>query len=107
MPSALRRERPTLLLGDLNEWRLGGKSSLQNFGPDFGPLTAALPSFPSRFPLFALDRILGNPHDLISGIEVHDTPLARIASDHLPIKARIDLRRAQPQLPAADGRLAA
>ena len=102
-----RRERPTLLLGDFNEWRLGGKSSLRNFGPDFGPLTAALPSFPSRFPLFALDRILGNPHDLISGIEVHDTPLARIASDHLPIKARIDLRSARPLLPATDGRLAA
>jgi len=54
-------------------------------------LAVALPSFPSRFPLFALDRILANPHDLISGIEVHATPLARIASDHLPIKARLAL----------------
>jgi endonuclease/exonuclease/phosphatase family metal-dependent hydrolase len=102
-----RHERPTLLLGDFNEWRLGDRSSLQTFGPDFGPLTPALPSFPSRFPLFALDRILGNPHDLITGIEVHDTPLARIASDHLPIKARIVLGGVQPPLHAADGRLAA
>jgi endonuclease/exonuclease/phosphatase family metal-dependent hydrolase len=87
-------ERPALLLGDLNEWRLGRRSSLLTLDPAFGPLTAALPSFPSRFPLFALDRILGNPHTLISSIEVHDTPLARVASDHLPLRARIDLESA-------------
>lgn len=110
---ARRAERPTLLLGDLNEWRLGSSSSLQTFDPFFGPLSAALPSFPSRFPLFALDRILGNPHGLIQDIEVHDTPLARIASDHLPIKARIDLQAASIQAasiqdPAVDdGRAAA
>lgn len=88
---ATRTERPTLVVGDLNEWRIGGRSSLRRFSPHFGPLAAALPSFPSRLPLFALDRILGNPHDLIVDLEVHDTPLARIASDHFPIKARIDL----------------
>jgi len=86
-----RGERPTLLIGDLNEWRHGDRSSLHFFGPRFGPLGAGLPTFPSRFPLFALDRILGNPHSLISGIEVHDTALARVASDHLPIKAWIDV----------------
>jgi endonuclease/exonuclease/phosphatase family metal-dependent hydrolase len=85
-----RHDRPTVLLGDLNEWRRGRRSSLHSFGSAFGPLVA-LPSFPSSFPLFALDRILGSPHDLICGIEVHATPLARVASDHLPIKARIDL----------------
>jgi endonuclease/exonuclease/phosphatase family metal-dependent hydrolase len=93
-----RHDRPTVLLGDLNEWRRGRRSSLHNLGSAFGPLTVALPSFPSRFPMFALDRILGNPHDLICGIEVHATPLARIASDHLPIKARIDLQRAAAEL---------
>ena len=101
-------ERPALLLGDLNEWRLGRRSSLLTLDPAFGPLTAALPSFPSRFPLFALDRILGNPHTLISSIEVHDTPLARIASDHLPIKARVDLEAAiLGSPPAAEGKIAA
>ncbi len=39
-----------------------------------------------------LDRALGHPHDLVTSVEVHDTPLARIASDHLPIKAHIDLK---------------
>lgn len=97
-----RQDRPTVLLGDLNEWRLGRRSSLHNFGSAFGPLTVALPSFPSRFPLFALDRILGNPHDLICAIEVHATPLARVASDHLPIKARIDLDCARSRTPSKD-----
>jgi endonuclease/exonuclease/phosphatase family metal-dependent hydrolase len=89
---------PTLLLGDLNEWRHGGYSSLQNLDPAFGPLTGALPSFPSRYPVFALDRILARPYRMVSSIEVHNTPLARIASDHLPIKARIDLASAAPDI---------
>lgn len=82
---------PTVLVGDLNEWRLGKRSSLQGLAPAFGPLHAAIPSFPSRFPVWALDRVLGNPHSLISSVELHETPLARIASDHLPIKAVISL----------------
>lgn len=90
----LAEKRPTILLGDLNEWRVGRRSSLKPLNPDFGPIHAAIPSFPSRFPLLALDRILASPHRLISSIEVHDSPLARIASDHLPIKARVDLASA-------------
>jgi len=104
---AARAERPTLLLGDLNEWRVGPRSSLENLHPEFGPLSAHLPSFPSRFPLFALDRILGSPHDLITGIEVHDTPLARVASDHLPIKAHIDLKHLTATAPSPKGKVAA
>jgi len=96
-----RTERPTLLMGDLNEWRLGQRSSLLRLDPSFGPLTPALPSFPSRFPMFALDRILANPAAMITSIEVHDSRLARVASDHLPIKARIDLAHARPAAAAA------
>lgn len=84
-------DRPTLLMGDLNEWRLGRRSSLASLAPDFGPPHATLPSFPTRFPIFALDRVLCKPHDLLCGVELHNTPLARIASDHLPIKASIRL----------------
>jgi endonuclease/exonuclease/phosphatase family metal-dependent hydrolase len=84
--------RPVLLLGDLNEWRLGDRSSLRSLSPTFGPLNAAIPSFPSRFPVWALDRVLAKPHSLVTSVELHDTPLARIASDHLPIKALIALR---------------
>ncbi|WP_274629081.1 endonuclease/exonuclease/phosphatase family protein [Arvimicrobium flavum] len=82
---------PTILLGDLNEWRVRNRSSLLTLLPHFGPVHAILPSFPSRFPLLALDRILARPMSLISSIEVHSSPLAKVASDHLPIKARLNL----------------
>lgn len=94
---AIAGNRPTILLGDLNEWRVGRRSSLETLLPDFGPIEAAIPSFPSRFPLLALDRILASPHDLITSIETHDTPVARVASDHLPLKARVDLLSSSPQ----------
>lgn len=83
--------RPTLLVGDLNEWRLGPRSSLAGLFPGFGPLNAAIPSFPAGFPVLALDRVLASPPSLISSLSIHDSPLARIASDHLPLKARIRL----------------
>lgn len=84
-------ETPTILLGDLNEWRLGDRSSLNTFQSAFGPLPPAVPSFPSALPLLALDRIMANRRGMISAVEVHDSPLARIASDHLPIKAVVSL----------------
>jgi len=84
-------DTPTILLGDLNEWRLGDRSSLNTFQAAFGPLPPAVPSFPSTLPLLALDRIMANRSGLISTVEVHDSPLARVASDHLPIKAVVSL----------------
>lgn len=85
---------PTILLGDLNEWRVGNRSSLLGLLPHFGPVHAVLPSFPSRYPLLALDRILARPANLISSIEVHNSQLSRVASDHLPIKAKLNLAAA-------------
>lgn len=86
-----RGDCPTLLMGDFNEWRLGNRSALKRFEAALGPLPPALPSFPAQLPVLSLDRIIGNRQGLIGEIAVHDTPLARIASDHLPIAARIDL----------------
>jgi endonuclease/exonuclease/phosphatase family metal-dependent hydrolase len=85
---------PTLLMGDLNEWRPGIPSSLVPLESLFGPLDPGEPSFPSRLPFLALDRILAHPRAMLAGVEAHASPLARLASDHLPLRARIDLRRA-------------
>jgi endonuclease/exonuclease/phosphatase family metal-dependent hydrolase len=84
-------DTPTLLMGDLNEWRLNDRSALALFEEAFGPLPQAVPSFPSRLPLLALDRIIANRSNIVSPVTVHDTPLARVASDHLPIKAFVRL----------------
>ncbi|MBP1852323.1 endonuclease/exonuclease/phosphatase family metal-dependent hydrolase [Rhizobium halophytocola] len=86
-----RDDRPTIMMGDFNEWRLGNGSALRKLEKLFGPLPAPVPSFPARMPMLSLDRIIANRSGLIDGILVHDTPLARLASDHLPITARVEL----------------
>ncbi len=88
---ARRDEMPTIMMGDLNEWRPGRRSSLRLLEPLFGSMGLGPASFPSRLPVLALDRILGWPRGIISDIHAHDTPLARVASDHLPLRAQLDL----------------
>lgn len=77
------------LLGDLNEWLLWGRP-LRWLHRQFAP-TPPLRTFPSRLPLFALDRIWVQPHACLQRLAVHATPEARIASDHLPLKAMLDI----------------
>jgi endonuclease/exonuclease/phosphatase family metal-dependent hydrolase len=83
--------RPVVMMGDLNEWRRQGRSALRRFGPGFGPVHQGVASFPSYFPVLALDRVLAQPHEIVEDIKAHDTPLARLASDHLPVRAVIRL----------------
>jgi endonuclease/exonuclease/phosphatase family metal-dependent hydrolase len=87
-------DMPTLLMGDLNEWSVSRtRSVLTSLEPFFGPCPAHHPSFPARLPVLALDRILGSPRGTVEAVSVHMSPLARVASDHLPIKARVNLAR--------------
>lgn len=96
-------ERPVVLMGDLNEWRLRRRSALRGFSKGFGPLGLGVPSFPAFFPVLALDRVLARPHGLIEDIAAHETPMSRLASDHLPVRAvvRLDARPAAG-IPRAD-----
>lgn len=89
-------DHPTVLMGDLNEWRQGRRSALHAFSPSFGPMNLGAPSFPAYFPVLALDRIIARPGRILGPVEAHDTPLARKASDHLPIKARVRLDGRKP-----------
>ena len=88
------KDRPTLVMGDLNEWRLGARCSLMPLRKQLRAVkrsatTAA--SFPARLPVLPLDRIIGCNRAEILDLVTHDTPMARQASDHLPIKARLRL----------------
>ncbi len=80
--------RPTVLMGDLNEWRAGRGKALAQLARHFAQ-APSVASFPSRAPLLPLDRIMACARAEVHGLEAHDTPLARVASDHLPIKARV------------------
>lgn len=81
-------EMPVILLGDINEWFVWGRS-LRWLVSHFQAVPAPR-TFPSRYPVFALDRIWIRPRHRLVHVEVHATPLARIASDHLPLIAHID-----------------
>lgn len=87
----LTAQIPTLIMGDLNEWRPGG--SLDEFGDEYAIATPG-PSFHSSRPVASLDRIiLRNDLQLLKGA-VHHSDLSRVASDHLPIYA--DIKVSQP-----------
>ena len=88
-------DMPTVLLGDFNEWRPGLRSSLRPLEREFGELDSGPATFPSRLPGFGLDRILCRPASLLTHLAAHASPLARVASDHLPLTARLDLAAAQ------------
>lgn len=79
---------PLVLIGDLNEWFLWGRP-LRWLHRHFEP-TPSLATFPSRYPLFALDRVWVKPCAALQQVTVHATALSRVASDHLPLKATLD-----------------
>jgi len=83
---------PTLLMGDLNEWYLWGRP-LRWLHSHFAERPAAPPTFPARRPVFALDRIWVSPAGSLRRLAGHASPLARVASDHLPLIAVIALAR--------------
>jgi endonuclease/exonuclease/phosphatase family metal-dependent hydrolase len=78
-----------VLLGDVNEWFLWGRP-LRRLHRYFNK-TPAVATFPSGLPMLALDRIWTHPHSLLKRLTVHRTPLARIASDHLPLVATLEV----------------
>ncbi|MGA9421741.1 MAG: endonuclease/exonuclease/phosphatase family protein [Rhodanobacteraceae bacterium] len=82
-------ERPTVLIGDLNEWFFWGRP-LRWLHAHFGE-SPARATFPSWYPMLALDRIWVAPRRALTEVRVHATRRARAASDHLPLIARLDL----------------
>lgn len=80
--------RPTLLMGDMNEWRTGPNASIAALDRWFHAPTPVR-SFPARLPVLPLDRMLASRDAILSDLRAHDTALARRASDHLPITGRL------------------
>ncbi len=79
----------SVLMGDLNEWFLWGRP-LKHLHRYFVE-TPAVPTFPSGRPIFALDRLWAHPGSILTELKAHTSPLARIASDHLPLVARLEV----------------
>jgi endonuclease/exonuclease/phosphatase family metal-dependent hydrolase len=84
----------TVLLGDINEWRPRGFATYSldaTLGKMYSPRT-----FPSFFPVFSLDRIWVMPMGALQEIKIPNNGLARIASDHLPLVATVNMTPAPP-----------
>lgn len=84
-------DHPTIVLGDMNEW-FPSAGTLRDAHKILGEALAP-PEFPSFWPFLALTRIWVRPVQAIVSVNVHTTPLAKRASDHLPLRAEIDVER--------------
>jgi endonuclease/exonuclease/phosphatase family metal-dependent hydrolase len=80
------QKMPTILMGDTNEWR-DAAGCLNDFRGAYR-IAPTGPSFHSRHPIAALDRIIVEELK-IDAAGVHMSAAARRASDHLPIWARV------------------
>ena len=78
---------PTVLMGDFNQW---GRGALREFVAPWQALTIGN-SFPSQRPLAALDRIVHSGEWTCTSLAVHHSALAAAASDHLPVRATLEL----------------
>jgi endonuclease/exonuclease/phosphatase family metal-dependent hydrolase len=83
VPSNRREAHAVLLMGDLNEWR-GRRGAILSLDRRLGP-SAAPRTFPSWMPVLALDRIYADGRAILRDVGVYRSPLARLASDHLPL----------------------
>jgi len=88
--AARPQKMPTVLMGDTNEWR-DAAGCLKELDGAFRVAPTG-PSFHSRRPIAALDRIIVDEKLAIEAAGVHSSLAARRASDHLPVWARLALR---------------
>jgi len=78
---------PTLLMGDLNEWR-NTAQAMRLLAGRFAIAPSAA-SFPSRYPMLRLDRIMSYGGPVLRDAAPHVSALSRRASDHMPVVARL------------------
>jgi len=84
---AMEQRLPTVMMGDLNEWTTEG-GSLAHFAAEHH-VAAPGPSFHSSRPMLNFDRIITSLDLRVEEAGVHLSAQARVASDHLPVWARI------------------
>lgn len=95
---------PLVLVGDFNVWnsRSAVPRWIRRQLSDAAVLArSAGPTFPAVFPLLRLDRAYVDAAVRVIACGVHDSRLARLASDHLPIVLDVALAPAARRPPAA------
>jgi endonuclease/exonuclease/phosphatase family metal-dependent hydrolase len=82
-----RPSLPRVILGDLNEWNRWS-AAWQLLARAFHG-TPPLWTFPTRRPVFPLDRVLVGAPARLEAAALHRTAISRVASDHLPLVATV------------------
>jgi len=83
----LEEPLPTVMMGDLNQWNTEG-GCLAHFAEDHHVISPGL-SFHSQLPFVSFDRIITSLDIKVVKAGVHASERARVASDHLPVWARL------------------
>jgi endonuclease/exonuclease/phosphatase family metal-dependent hydrolase len=91
------REDPLIVCGDFNYWWSGPVPSLvrESIHDVALQLGTSQRTFPSKFPLFRLDRIFIDDGVEPIWVRPHRSNLTSIASDHLPLVMRFSPRRVE------------
>ena len=93
---------PAIVLGDLNtlRWGRSRRRLIRALAGSTGAARAAAtpPTFPSRYPVLSLDHIITSPSIKIETIQAIHSPLARKASDHLPLMMDFSIPSADPNM---------
>jgi endonuclease/exonuclease/phosphatase family metal-dependent hydrolase len=93
---AERLAGPRVLMGDFNEWHRGPVT--RGLRREFSSPMRRRRTHPAMFPLFALDRIYWDAELQGEEFSVHRSRLARLASDHLPVVARLRVAHRPPRV---------
>jgi endonuclease/exonuclease/phosphatase family metal-dependent hydrolase len=84
-----------IVLGDFNEWTLGVTTKMlqeQFRSVDVGATTQPIRSFPGLIPILPLDHVYFDPSLKLQHLKIYRSPLALVASDHLPVVADFELK---------------
>lgn len=96
---------PTILVGDFNATAL--TRPYQQFvsvladGQRAQGLGKAVPTFPSAFPVLRIDHVFVSPRIRVTHVQAAMFPLARVASDHLPLVIDFEIAAAAQAEPVS------
>jgi len=82
---------PIFVGGDINEWHTSSRAMRELNTTLYSCPTGR--SFPTRFPLFHLDRIWCRPFHIIQESKILKTKETKMYSDHYPVFAKVGIKK--------------
>lgn len=93
-------DTPLVLLGDMNATPRNAAYRILNArlseGRRVAPFSHRAPTFPSTFPVLAIDHVFVSEQVVIDAVRTPLDPLSRLASDHLPLIVDLSLPARTP-----------